>query len=472
MSEEEFEQAWFDAREYVSRKLAEWDVEIDDLEVQGLQTVYFGFEQMRSFANSVGADLSELPGTDELDDALRYVADVEGDGRETHIDQFASLCQRAAVADYLEKDTHYGVVREGKPGEELRVNVTQAFDEVSKYVRDHDLNEDLLGSAKDYKDRFGEAVEQDTYVTTTSQGTPGVGRAVGIHTGRASEELAEFNRSAFLSDEDDRQIVADLAHDEDDDGDDDRDSKSLAEINEDDVGNSVAVTDVAFTGWRVLEDSEAFAVGTLSSAADDDVEVNVIAFDPPRGGTPEPPEYIEIQDAKIGTYDGELQVQVDARTSIHMVERAEDQQTSVEDASATAVEADGGKILKDHNLPGAARAYVERHSEQSATAIIAKSDNGLDPDDRPAVEALLAEVRGNDEESVEVDRETVEKEILDTVEYMGAMKDVSAGARVDRVVGKVAGKTDATIEYVEHVVGVLKRRGDLYEPAKGRLRTT
>lgn len=155
---------------------------------------------------------------DDLNEALRYVADVEGDGRETHIDQFTTLVQRAAVADYLEKGKHYGVVRVGKPGEELRVNVNRAFDIVSKYVRDHDLNEDLLGSARDYKDRYSEAVEQATYVTTTSQGTPGIGRCVGIHTGRAEDELAEFDRTVFIDsadiDELDTKTVGD-----DDDGD-------------------------------------------------------------------------------------------------------------------------------------------------------------------------------------------------------------------------------------------------------------
>lgn len=451
MSEEDFETRWFNAREYVSKKLAEWDIELDDLEVQGLQTITFGYKVMRSFATVVGADLSKLPDTDELDNALRYVADVEGTGRETHIDQFTSLCQRAAVADYLEKDTHYGVVREGKPGEELRVNVTRAFDEVSKYVRDHDLNEDLLGSAKDYKDRFDEAVEQDTYVTTTSQGTPGVGRAVGIHTDRASEELAEFDRTAFLLDKDDRELVADLTPDEDDDEDGDSDdgddpngdsrvtdpvkarATPLYRI-EDKIGAYPTVT-AEVVEYDATPDGVAEAGGPVEAGSlkDETGRVDVVLFD----GDEDPSgidhlidaeKPVRIRDVKVTEYEGNPQLVLDAGADITTIQRGvghtegptpEDGQAALNDDGGTAVEADGGEPVKD--------------------------DDGDD----------LMELAQNT-------RVMRVKDLIDELEG-------DSGAPVDEVLD-LAVEKGFDREKVEHEIEKLLHKGKLYEPAEGRLR--
>jgi len=202
-SNDEFEREWYNAREYVSKRLSGWDAgdDLDDMEIQGVQTVVFGFEMMRSFAEEVGADLSKLPSQEDLDDALRYVADIDGMGRQTHTDQFLQLLQRAYAADdeYVEPHQHYTTVRKGEPGEELRINVRRAYDAISKYCKDYDLSEDLLGSGRDYQGRFAEMAERDeSYVTCASQPSPPIGRAVGFDTDAITDAVEEFDVGLFV----------------------------------------------------------------------------------------------------------------------------------------------------------------------------------------------------------------------------------------------------------------------------------
>ncbi|WP_353634496.1 hypothetical protein ABSL23_01500 [Halobacterium sp. NMX12-1] len=429
-SRQEFEEMWFNAREYVSKRLAEWGVELDDLEVQGLQTVVFGYKVMRSFAHVVGADLGKLPDHDDLDAALRYVADVEGDGRETHIDQLTHLVQRAAVADYLEKGKHYGVVRAGKSGEELRVNVTRAFDEISRYVRDHDLNEDLLGSAKDYKDRYSEAVEQDTYVTTTSQGTPGIGRCVGIHTDRAEDELTEFDRTVFIDGADIDELDAEIVDDDDNPdvdraGSDDanvlrKQATSMARLG-DRVGDYLTVT-VEVVDWDPTPDKVVEADGPVAagSVRDETGRRNVVMFDgdEPDGITHfEPGETVCIRDAPVTEYERSPQLHLDSGTTITHIQRGvgyteaetpEDGQAALGETSSQPVEATGGKPQRDRVI---------------------------------SVKDVIKSVEGGD------------------------------GATVGQVLARLDEKGFKK-EKAEQEIEKLKHRGEVYEPAENRLRVT
>lgn len=201
LDENEIRSVWLDAREYEYEVRQSWegDYDLDDLEIQGLQTVVFGFEMYKKFAESVGVDASALPDENDLRASLRNVADTVGpDGsRKSHLDTFVELLGRAKAADYLSKAQHYTFTREGKPDEELRVHIPRAYDAVSKYVRDHDLDsEDLLGAAG-YKSRFQEAAEEEAgYVTCYGQNSPPIGRCVGISTLRAMNEL-DFDRYTF-----------------------------------------------------------------------------------------------------------------------------------------------------------------------------------------------------------------------------------------------------------------------------------
>lgn len=346
VSDEEFENEWFSAREYVSKRLAGWDVELDDMEVQGLQTVAFGFEMLRSFAEDVGADLGKLPGHDELDNALRYIADVEGDGRELHTDQFLLLVQRATAVGALEEDTHWRVVNAGKADEELRINVTRAFDAVSKYVRDHDLSEDLLGSSRDYKSRFSEAEGQDSYVTTTSQNTHPINRCVGIDTDRAAEELAEFNREVFIGTDDSVPLDPELVGDDDDDSDGDGPTPiSGLDPGANDTGFATVTARV--TKWSDGPDESKLAQsGTVKDSSG---AIRVVAFEPfdartTSHGPIDENDYIRLKDVVVDSFDENTQLIIeDGTTEIESIQpgvgtskpiESPDQQETVNDADS------------------------------------------------------------------------------------------------------------------------------------------
>jgi len=198
----EVRELWLDAREKVWEIRESWDAEftLDDMEIQGLQTVAFGWMLMREFAEAVGVEFAELPTEADLRAGLRHVAESVGPqgARRSHLDRFVELFERAkAAGGYLEEGTHYTFVHEGKPEEELRINLSRAYDALSMYARDHDLaTEDLL-DASAYKDRFETAADEDgSYVTCYGQNTPPINRCVGISTIKVMNQL-EFNRATF-----------------------------------------------------------------------------------------------------------------------------------------------------------------------------------------------------------------------------------------------------------------------------------
>ena len=197
---------WHNALERAHKVAAEFGVAnaLDDLEIQGLQTVVFGFQMYRDFAERVEADMSQLPTEDDLQRALEHVIDRIGPlgKRKSHADRFIELFGRAAAANYIERGTHYEIVRECQPDEELRINLPRAYDALSKYAKDHDIrSDDLLNDHKDYRDRFRELAENPgSYVESVMQYTPGVSKCTGISTVKAMNEL-EFNRSVVADGE-------------------------------------------------------------------------------------------------------------------------------------------------------------------------------------------------------------------------------------------------------------------------------
>jgi len=437
-SREEFEEEWFSAREYVSRKLAKWDVELDDMEVQGLQTVCFGFKMLRSFAEEVGANLAKLPDYDELDNALRYAADVDGDGRETHTDQFLLLVQRATAAGDLEEGMHWKIVKSGDPDEELRVNVTRAFDAVSKYVRDHDLSEDLLGSARDYKNRFREAEEQESYVTTTSQNTPPISRAVGIDTGRAKEELAEFDPSVFFASED-VPLDSELVGDDDSDGDGDGNGPTrIDDLDLDDGTGFVTVTGQV-TEWDRGEDSPLELTGTLK---DESGVVRVVSFGEfSTTHTVDEGDYVRLENAEIDDYDGTTQLYIKGRTTdIKSIQPGSGHTAPVETPDDQSSIGPGSQIgLPDEDDS----AETVNESTSNTTGAPAEAD---------ACEAEQTGARA-DGGKVGEDTHSIDQTILQHA------KDVeTTAALAGRVTGKVECDDLATIK---HRIETLQDRGDI-----------
>ena len=166
---------------------------------QGLQTVVFGLRLYREFAESVGADVADLVDEAAIESAVRYSArEFIGGGHKSHVDTLVELIAAAARSEYIEEDEHYALVKDGTPNAEIRVNMTAAFDQVTRYVQDHNVSVDMLDTYGDYRDRLKEAYETNGgAIVSYQQKTPPVGRAVGIHARRATDTLDGFAARAF-----------------------------------------------------------------------------------------------------------------------------------------------------------------------------------------------------------------------------------------------------------------------------------
>lgn len=202
---DEIRQQWHSAKEFVAEARAEWDEdhELDDLEIQGLQTVVFGWRLYEAFAEEMSVRPDALPDDDDLRAALRHVADAAAPtgARKNHEDEFVELLSRAASADYLAEGKHYTHVKEGRPVEQLRFNMARCYDAVSKYVRDHGLDGTELLGVDDYRERFADRADEDGhYVKKYSHPTQSVGRAVGIATVEVADAL-EYDPYSFARDE-------------------------------------------------------------------------------------------------------------------------------------------------------------------------------------------------------------------------------------------------------------------------------
>ena len=183
---------WRRSREHVRDLLTTHGITgVDDLPRQGIQTIHFGLSLFARFGTEIGA--SGLPTPDEIDTALLYIARQFGDkgSRKSHLDRFVELTARAAAEEYIEDGEHYTVVNEGTPEEEIALKLNRTFDAVSKYARDYALDgEDMLNTAKDYRERIKEAAEKSrSYINEASQYTTGLNRCVRVDTTTVTEAL-------------------------------------------------------------------------------------------------------------------------------------------------------------------------------------------------------------------------------------------------------------------------------------------
>lgn len=199
-------QWWRDAERTTAEHLRSWsgDYQLGDLEQQGLQTVVFGWERYREFYEAMGGDPDDLPGENALDDALLYIANEIGVGGRLKRDEdhFIELASRAAGRGFLTEGQEYVVIREGTESEEVRLHLSKTFDAVSKYLRDHDLDEPLLSTYKEYRERL-EGREDDPIIGKFQEPTDYKGERVGLLTGivsRVAAEQLDFDPHAFKGD--------------------------------------------------------------------------------------------------------------------------------------------------------------------------------------------------------------------------------------------------------------------------------
>ncbi|MFC6875441.1 bifunctional DNA primase/polymerase [Halobellus marinus] len=360
LDDAEVQERWFDALEYAHTHLDELGVveEMDDLEIQGVQTVVFGFEMMRAFATHVGADRDALPDYDALDDALDYVVERIGPGgqRKSHADRFVEIFGRAAAADYVQRGKDYEFVREGQSDEEIRVNLPRTYDAVSKYARDHDLDSgDLLNDHKDYRDRFTEMADDATsYVTVTRQYTAGVSQCTGLRTRDVVEEI-EFDRAVLQSSETLPNTDSAEENDTDDDSDGspptDPERVAIEEIDPAKQNVATAVGEVEFGKYDGINDGDGPAwTATLS---DGTARAELVVWDeediPPfydAKGVFEP-DALEVRGATVKEYEDTVQLVVSSRTTVSRLPDDGQAMLSEPDSGTAQAAADGGQTTTE-----------------------------------------------------------------------------------------------------------------------------
>lgn len=356
----ELKRLWRESRDYVRELLAENDITgVDDLPRQGVQTIHFGMTLYSRFAEKMAEEAGidteglELPTSDELNDALLYIAKQFGDdgGRKSHLDQFIELTARAATEDYLEEGKHFKFVNEGSPDEELALKLSSVHDRVSKYVRDHGLDSaDLLNNASDYRDRMREAADDTgSYVTTHSQYTPPLSRCARVNT-RTAEAGCEFSRLAFGAEPRDEEEESSERSD-DDDGPSAYGARPLTDVASDPTGYATVTVKILTTEQPDHDDAPAMK----ATVKDRTTAIDVVSWNDP-DALPENGSVV-IENAEVGKYDGTVQLTIrsgvteitEIQTGVGYTEGEpsdEDQgqldETPTEAASLTEAASDGG----------------------------------------------------------------------------------------------------------------------------------
>jgi len=299
---------------------------LDDMVIQGFQTIKFGCALYRDFASTMGLDPETTPVTaDNINAAIAYVA-AGGTGADhvSHLDRLLAIATRAARASYLVDGDHFKVVHPGEPNAELRVHLPTAFDKIRKYAREHDVRgNDLLGSAQDYKARIKDAADDpEHYVTTHSQKTPPLNRCVGIHMGDAADVVDGFEPEAFGLDrhagDADREAEQDSRFD----------TTPLLDVANDPTGYPTVKGELATVEFPENDDAPA----VTATLTDGNAAIDLIAWDEDPGLASRTGERVIIENAAVTKFDG--QTQLVYKTGVTTIHEAPDDDQAQLGASA------------------------------------------------------------------------------------------------------------------------------------------
>jgi hypothetical protein len=426
---------WRKARDRVGALLDRRDLDgdtLDDMTLQGFQTIWFGCQLYQLFARDLGVDPEMTPVTpDRIEDAIEYVAG-EGGGADhvSHLDRFIGLLGRASTADYVELGKHYTVVDSTtNSSKELRIRLSTAFDKVRRYARDHDVRgEDLLDSVGDYRARIRDNAESSAgYVATTSQNThlndQTQARCVGINIGRAEEAIDEFSLGMFVADaanEDEPEVHED-------------EPATPAQIDLSSAANGEELPTLRATVEGIWEDKFGNIVGELQAdGATVDVHFAGCALQlqvpVSKGGT------YDFSGLRARTSDGEPFVEHRPTCDLsarELPDSADDsgsenvtKATDGGDDNASA-EAEGG-VSADGSQPDADDATADTDSSQRAdTQLKKRVKDKLRDQYGPRAECTVPSVAG----ALNADPKAVESVLADLVTREGILEETEEGYR-------------------------------------------
>ena len=339
----------------------------------------FGYKLYSEFAAAMDADNEGLPSEVDLRDALAHLAGNVGKNgnRREHGDEFLSLLSQAAGAGYLgsnSPETEEEMYRVYNPsvttGDALAVYLPQAYPAVMKYAREYNVEDEYsILSKNDYLDEFRDVADTEGGHIAEANRNARIGgkqrKCLVIDIEHAYEKMGEnFDITAFGVDltaiGEDEEIVD--GDDDDGDGDDDDGSGDadpfagvtpLGEISgafidpETATNNIVELTaEAVFVDHPEAEGAPA-ATGLLG---DETGAVEFVTFDEASGAGINQEETYHIKRAKVGDYDGELQISIQPFTEVNAIQQGAGttegtdpgENTTLNDNTAAA--ADGGEM--------------------------------------------------------------------------------------------------------------------------------
>jgi hypothetical protein len=200
IDDDEFKKTWQSGKESVYKTLSQaGKTDLEPLERVSLTMVKFGLAVFQLLSSQVDADPDI---TDEdIEKAMEYVMRESGQQERTsHVEEFLQLAESAARAGEIDEGVHYSVVSSrGADNDELCLRLPDVHGEVSRYLRERDINADFFDSHKDYRERLRELSDKGRLVTETSKVHRDLNRCVAFDLEQLDEELSDFEADMFTS---------------------------------------------------------------------------------------------------------------------------------------------------------------------------------------------------------------------------------------------------------------------------------
>jgi len=394
---ETLERWWNEANERTKEILSELGITVENTEQQGLRTVVFGTDVFARFAADHGVDEDAVPREAELRAAIQHiVSNIGKDGtRREHTDEWLELLTLAANEGYIQQGKHYKVTDSRKHEKEvLDVHMPSAFSSVMKYLREFNVEGEYTTLSKgDYLDAFKNKSQQPaSYVIGTGVSVRNLenGRkCVRFDPDRATQKLgSDFSLSAFAETE------------EGEDGD-TATATPIADLEA--TGNPYTTVTVTVNTWEAGPDNGPAETGVFQ---DETATIDVVDFFGCQvSETFEEGEQFRVENARVSTYDGTLQLEiVQNTTEVTPIQRgvghttpddpggqspnSDAEQASLDDTDGGSSEAvaDGSGTVDDDVVdlrPRVVMAVREREGPDGAphdAVVEALSEQGHDPE--------------------------------------------------------------------------------------------
>ena len=369
--------SWHQTNDWLREQLDERGIEIDAelpraMHQQGLQTVAFGLRRWRQFALSAGADASILFDDSDIVDTLEHLIQEKTGEHAASVDNENALLEllgdAAAIRqpgdeysherqEYVEYDEHYTIVNyDSSEPTELRLHLKSVLTQLSKFSRDYGIDATLY-QRSDYYRWFKSAAENpDSIVIDATQKTylkDSQKRCVAIDFDQMTDVLDVHPDDLLTLDAVDDEFEQSA---DDDDGGGSDGVVSIDSLQADDyaitlTADVVSVDDdqpPAIRHKATLED----ATGTIEAVVwdDDDSDHTLVEGDE-----------VTIANANVGEFKGDLQLNVNAETTVD----AESPTISDSDARQAA-STDGGSVEYD-GIKGQVRKHLRLNVDSGET---------------------------------------------------------------------------------------------------------